>query len=115
MFDRVYDMSAPVYAVVNEFDLAGHMSRMAAKHPQWSDRQLRCVLYWQGTARKQLRIKVAEALKGLPWYTDTWCPEGMGVNVTATMEAVGVTLEWPPEQIVRQVAFLGFPFSNLRF
>ena len=118
LFNHHYDLSFPVYAVINEFDLAAHMSRMAEKHPQWSDRQLRCVLYWQQTARKQLREKILVVMTenpALAGYTDTWCPEGMGVNVTETLAAVGITLEWPPEKIVRQVAFLGYPFDNLRF
>lgn len=90
------------------------MQRMAAKNPSWSDLQLRCVLYWQQTARKQLAVKIETALTALPGYEATWCPEGMGVNVTATLEQVGIILEWPPQQIARQVAFLGMPKTEQR-
>ena len=111
MFNNKFDMTKPIYAVINEYDLAAHVARMKAKHPDWSDRQLRCVLYWQGTARKQLKEKIGAVLaeQRFHGYEATWCPEGMGVNVTETMMQVGVELEWPPEQTVRQVAFLGFP------
>ena len=109
LFHEAFDLTEKVYAVVNEFNLAGHVGRMAAKNPTWSDAQLRCVLYRQGTARKQLRVKIAAALDGLPGYEATWCPEGMGVNVTETMAAVGIMLEWPPRHIVRQVALLAKP------
>lgn len=111
-FDKYFDMAKPVYAVVNEFDLAAHIARMAARNPAWTDRQLRCVLYWQPAARKQLRVKVDAALATLPGYEATWCPEGMGVNVTATLEAAGVVLEWPPQRIARQVAFLATPIDG---
>lgn len=112
LFDKVFDLGQPVYAVINQFDLAGHMAKMAIRNPHWSDRQLRCVLYWQGTARKQLRSRIISALISLPGYSATSCPEGQGVDVTATLAATGVWLEWPPVNIVRQVAFLGkaFPY-----
>lgn len=106
LFDKHFDLGQPVYAVVNEFDLAAHMTRMAERNPSWTDRQLRCVLYWQPTARKQLSMLIDAALATLPGYEATWCPEGMGVDVTATMQRAGVTLEWPPMRIARQVAFL---------
>jgi predicted metal-binding protein len=106
LFESVYDMTKPIYAVVNEFPLADHVRRMREKHPNWGDRQLYCVLYWQGAARKQLDKKVKEALAGLPGYTATTCPEGMGVQVTKTMENIGVFLEWPPRNIARHIAIL---------
>lgn len=113
-FDKAFDLSRPVYAVVNEFDLGAHATRMLAKHPKWSDRQCRCVLYWQGTARKQLKEKIEKVLANpaLAGYGSTWCPEGMGVNVTETMKAAGVVLEWPPERIARQVAFIAVPIGD---
>lgn len=105
----VYDLNKPVYAVVNEFNLGAHASRMKEKHENWSDRQLYCVLYWQGTARKQLRLKIKEALglAKLDGYCAETCPEAMGVNVTDTLAKVGVCLEWPPRYFARQVALLG--------
>jgi hypothetical protein len=111
LFNNAFDLEQPVYAVVNEFDLAGHIVRMKERNPNWSDRQLRCVLYWQPKARKQLdgRIRRALASDRCRGYAATWCPEGMGVDVTATLELAGITLEWPPDRLARQVAFLGKP------
>lgn len=106
LFDKAFDLELPIFAVINEFDLAGHVERMRQKNTTWSDRQLRCVLYWQGTARKQLNAKIEAALAAAPGYEATWCPEGMGVNVTETLASVGIVLEWPPERIVCQVALL---------
>lgn len=115
MFDRAYDMSKPVYAVVNSFDLGGHVSRLKATPKKdgsiRSDDEAKCVLYWQGKARSQLNrlIKIAAVPTG---YTATWCPEGMGVNVTATLAAVGIHLEWPAVRIARQVALMGVPLDG---
>lgn len=110
-FEEVFDLTRPVYAVVNEFDIGAHVARMAASHPTWSDRQLRCVLYWQPRARKELDARIRHALsaRSCRGYAATWCPEGMGVDVTATMMKAGIHLEWPPAGIARQIAFLAAP------
>jgi hypothetical protein len=93
---------------------------MKHKHPGWSDRQVECCLYWQGTVRKFLREKAQKFLHSYaqanPKFVDrgiryTEGPEAMGVNVTATMHNIGVELEWPPKIIVRKIFLLGV---NLR-
>lgn len=107
MFDDVFDVGLPVYAVFARFDLAAQVARMAEKHPDWTLRQKRSSLYWQNTVRKLLREEIHrnhETLSGL-WYT--LCPEAMGVDVTETLRDVGVRLEWPPESIVCKAAFVG--------
>jgi predicted metal-binding protein len=107
MFGDEYDLDKPVFAIINMFFLQDHVFRMAELHPDWSERQLKCVLYWQGGARKQLAKKCAEFLKEHPGYNIETCPEAMGVNVTATLKNVGIQLEWPPVIIARQVALAG--------
>lgn len=77
-----------------------------------SDRQLRCVLYWQGGARAELKRQIAAALRTLPGCRAETCPEAMGVNVTATLAAEGITLEWLPVRIARQVALIAYPNAN---
>ena len=106
-FEDVYDLTKPIYAVVNEFDLGEHVERMKIKQPNWTYRQLSCVLYWQPKARKALKEKVKEALNTHKEYSVTYCPEGMGINVTQTMKNVGVILEWENIKIARQIAFIG--------
>jgi len=103
-FDRVFDLSRPVFAVVSDFDLSGHVERLKAAHPAWTERQLRCSLYWQGTVKKALKAAVAEFLRGHPGYAATSCPESMGVNVAETLLSAGLKLEWPPLYLVRLVA-----------
>lgn len=46
-------------------------------------------------------------LEGTGIWKTTYCPEAMGVNVTATMKNLGVTLEWPPQKVVYKVAIIG--------
>jgi len=103
------DLARPVYCVFNRFDLGAHVDRMRRRHPDWSGRQLRCCLYWQGTARKQLRQKVSSLLVREPSLLPVYVPEACGVDVTATMASLGIKLEWPPVKVAYQVALVGTP------
>ena len=129
MLGDVLDLDRTVWAVWTTFDLAAHVAKMRAKHPKWSERQLRCCLYWQGGARKRLKIEVAKSWVMIVsrciadhYIGDDvdrkppqrpihgiFCPEAMGVNVTATLAGVGVELEWPPVHVTHQVALVGYP------
>lgn len=108
LFDRIVDLSRPVYAIVNEFQLGAFAALMKAKHSGWSDKKCRCSRYWQATARKQLRLQVNEFLRHRPGYVAYFVPEAMGVHVTATLQQVGITL-WPLRDIDRHVALAGVP------
>jgi len=109
LIDGVLDLSQQVYVVATRFDLGAHVGRMRNRHPDWSERQLYCCLYWQGTARKIHRedVKWARGQWGIRRVVPT--PEGHGVNVTALMAALGVTLEWPPRRMTWVVSLGGSP------
>ena len=114
MLNEVLDLAKPVWAVWATLDFTAHRERMREKHPKWSKRQLDCCLYWQGALRKELQVKVEKfcstmllPLKIGIMLEVIYRPEAMGVNVTATLEGEGVTLEWPPEKIVHKVALVG--------
>lgn len=102
-----FDINQPMYFIWNEFDLGSHIEKMKEKHPDWSDYQLRCVLYWQPKARKQLKEKIIEFKKQHPECTVNACPEAMGVNVTETMKSIGIILDWPPKKTSYQIAIAG--------
>ena len=112
-YPEVYDLSMPVFAVVNKFDLEAHVLRMIQRHPRWTEAQLYNCLYWQESARAALRRSVETELElsllSFPSsrYEAEYVPEAMGVNITVTMSQVGVKLEWPPRKYAYQVALLG--------
>ena len=103
---EILDLGRPVYAIWTTFDLGAHRRRMAFWHPTWTRRQLDCCLYWQGGARKNLRAELGRFLR-IQGLHVVQCPEGAGVNVTATMAAIGEHLQWPPEDITYQVVLAG--------
>lgn len=104
-----FDLSRDLWLVHSEFDLLGHMQRMKAKHSSWSDRQLKCVLYWQPTSRKELKFRrmIASINTGANQWTDI--PEAMGVNVYATAALAGLRLQKIKRlSTCRHIALIGF-------
>jgi hypothetical protein len=73
-----FDLTRPCFAIFNVFDFAGHIAKMRAAHPDWSERQLTCCLYWQGTARKALEAEIAAFLGEHPGMEVNRCPRRSG-------------------------------------
>lgn len=107
--DEVFKLDMPVWLVAVEFDLATHMDKMRKKHPNWSDRQLRCLLYWQGTVVKELKIVSGKTCQGYPGTVYTTCPEAMGVNVISTGRKLGLPIQLKPKDTVYKMALVGYP------
>lgn len=107
----LYRVGGPFYFVWTTFDMAAHVQHMRLRHPTWTDRQLRCVLYWQNKARKRLRNEIVWVRMVREDLDDSFLlnetPEALGVDVTATMKSINVILEWPPEHLTYQIALLG--------
>lgn len=108
-FEKLIDITEAVFCVFNRFDIGAHTKRMRDRHPEWSDRQLLCCLYWQGTARKALRKKVSTFVEISGECRVLYCPEACGVNITLLMKSLGHLLEWPPQKHAYQIALAGKP------
>jgi len=105
---EILDFNKPFWIVYSEFDLDNHVHRMKQKHPKWSDRQLRCVLYWQNTARKRLKeiAKIAQYETGAGVVL--FYPEAHGVNIYATCQKHGLILDPIKNlKICRHIALMG--------
>lgn len=108
--DEHFDLSKPLYFIHSEFDFTGHVDRMRGLHPEWSDLQCKCVLYWQGTSRKQMRerVKMAQWHLGIGITASAACPEAMGVNVYATARLSGLNLDRIRDlKVCRHITLLG--------
>uniref|UniRef100_A0A6M3J910 DUF2284 domain-containing protein n=1 Tax=viral metagenome TaxID=1070528 RepID=A0A6M3J910_9ZZZZ len=106
LFQDFIDTNKPMLLVAVAFKLGEHIENMRLKHPDWSEHQLRCVLYWQGGVRKLLRMNIAEALKVYPYMISTECPEAMGVHVINTVKR-WLPIEFIPKDIAYKVAICG--------
>jgi hypothetical protein len=81
---EILDLTQPCYLVFSEFDLAGHVEKMRTKHPHWSERQLRNVLYWQSRSRKQMKERSIEFAKRIKANKIIAMGESYGVHLYAT-------------------------------
>jgi hypothetical protein len=80
-FDQAYNLDREIYAVVNQFDLRPHIAKMRTRHPHWTEKQLKNLLYWQPKARKELKEKIVQFLKENRHFHVETVPEAMGVDV----------------------------------
>lgn len=110
---NVFDFEKPVYFVHSEFDLKAHAEKMKEKHPKWSERQCRCVLYWQSRSRKQMKERVDFACQMVKANRVESCPEAMGVNVFATAMTSGLILDKTKDiKIARHISMIGFKMGE---
>ena len=102
-----FNLSKPLYFAHSEFDLEADIARRKKMTPGQTERQYRCVLYWQGSSRKQMRERARAAMWTLGVNEIIECPEGMGVNVYATAKIHGLKLERIRDlKICRHVAYV---------
>ncbi len=103
-----FDLTKLLYFVHSEFDLEADIIRRKKMNPNLTEKQYRCVLYWQGTSRKQLKERVNEVFDDLDVTYACHCPEGRGLNVYATARINGLYLDRIRNlKIVRHIALLG--------
>jgi len=93
-------------AVIEEFDLKTHAEKMKEKHPGWTERQARCVLYWQNSVRKRLREKAQGIMYPLMGDILLDVPEACGVNLFATMAKHDIYLKTNPD-LVKKIMLVG--------
>lgn len=114
--DEAFRMDCPFHLVWMEYDIGEHARRMQASHPDWTDRQCYCCLYWQGHVRSRLR----DLEQNFLWdrdggYVATQCAEAMGVNLTEMMRVnCGIELEWHPRETVYKISLIGVPTHEWR-
>jgi len=50
------------YLIYGIFDFETYLTEMKRRHPQWSERKLKCVLYWQGSVKKRMREHIEQIM-----------------------------------------------------
>jgi predicted metal-binding protein len=113
--DKFFDLSKPLYLVYGEFDLKTHMKSMLRKHPNWSERQLRNVLYWQPRSKAQMKARAKSAMLLLGLTACHTFPEALGINMYATAALSGLRYERIKDvTICKHTALIGGAFKNER-
>lgn len=97
-------ISPPFKLIAVRFDLEEHAKKMKEKHPDWSDKKARCLLYWQKGVDKKLKQECEKiADNNIILYR----PEAHGVNLFATCKNIGLVLEKNPKKYVWKMAIIG--------
>ena len=103
-----FDFSKQYWFLITEFDLAAHVDAFRIKQPSWSERRLKCVLYWQNKVRSIQRQQIIEFRLAHPNTVFTQLPEAMNTNVLRTLQSLRINFETKPEKKVLKVALLGY-------
>lgn len=109
--EKYFDLDAPLWLSVVQFHLAEYADLMKLRHPHWSDRQARCLLYWQPKVNKYLESLTYNFTHGInrSARSATFCPEAMGVQVIKTAKGVGIPIVPRPKEVVYKIALIGSP------
>jgi len=111
LFEKKYDKYLIVYAKLN---FKGYVNNRLKDHPDWTDKQAKCVLYWQGSVKKLLKIHLKKysgiyELYGCgSGFNGSPSMEAVGINVFSTMKLNGIKLELHPSNYVYLVCLLCF-------
>jgi len=103
-----FDLTKRHWFLVTEFDFASYIQTMQTAHPSWSERQLKCVLYWQGQVRAIQRQQIANFRQHHPDIVFTQLPEAMHLNILLTLRRLKIDFETKPKKKVLKVALVGY-------
>lgn len=98
----------PYFIVIERFDLKAQVKKMITKHPEWTERQCRNLLYWQKGVVSRLKKKAYDFTYSLgEEFIVLEIPESNGVNVFETCKNIEIALHKNPQEIVRKVMIVG--------
>lgn len=103
-----FDFNRRCWFLITDFDFASYIEAMQTIHPSWSERRLRCVLYWQGQIRATQRQQIANFKRENPGIVFTQLPEAMHINVLLTLLHLKIAFETKPKKRVLKIALVGY-------
>lgn len=103
-----FDLDKPHWFAVVDFNLKEHKEKLKKIHSDWTERQLGCCLYWQGSVRKKLKELAQDFVIKNPKTIYSTCPEAMGIHVINTLSNLGVPISKDIKDIVYKVALIGY-------
>lgn len=93
---------------VIEFDIGGYDRKNKELHPDWSDKQRRNSIRWQGHLTKRLRI-ACETFMPNQGLVFTFKPEGRGVHVIKSAQNIGIPIKARHKDTIFKIALIGHP------
>jgi predicted metal-binding protein len=111
--NEVFDLRYQHWFAVEPFNIAAHTAALLRVHPEWSERQARCCLYWQNGVRARLQTQCLLHQMEHPGCVFTLLPEAMGVNVFRTCHRIGIKMRKNPKTIIYKIALMGTAKENI--
>lgn len=99
------DLYKKMWFVYVTFNLEEHAELMLLRHPRWTERQARCLLYWQPKVNKELK-QVTWDFASDRLNRISYCPEAMGINVIQTVQNLGLPIEKKPTKMVYKISLV---------
>ena len=119
--DSILSKYSHFYLIYAIFNLDGQKRRMLSRHPDWTDRQATCLLYWQNSVKKALQERLREIQEINPEkrlyvlssgsgfkqgafnQEKIYSLEAGGIDVFRTLKKNGISFELKPEKKVKLV------------
>lgn len=122
-FDFINDvgMYSKYYLIYAQFNFKKYKEIRKKEHPEWSERQIGCVLYWQNSIKRLLKQYIEKIRKNtfslfyifgcgsgfnLTFQKTTYSMEAATINVFSTCKLNGIKLEIKPQNIIHLVCLL---------
>lgn len=106
-----------LFLVIAHFDFKEYKKRMNLIHPEWSDRQLRNVLYWQSQVKKRLKMYInplnPDLILGCGSGLGTYSMESVQIDVIKTLKNLQIDIDVKPIDSVKLVCLIGYKSQNL--
>lgn len=108
LVSEFFNLNKRHWFLITEFDFIQYVEAFRIKHPAWSERRLRCVLYWQNKVRSIQWQQIADFRNQYSNTIFTQLPEAMCVNVLHTLQHLKIDFETKPKTKVLKVALIGY-------
>jgi len=113
LLDTIFD--PVVYLGVLQVDAASLWDLRRSIDSNWTDRQIRNPIQWQGHFRKELKNNMERNLIKFPSYQILTMPEGFGDNVFERLTSQGVPIERKPSQNLFMVNYFCQKKKNITY
>lgn len=102
--------------IIAKFDFEKYIHLMQQKNPNWSQKQIRCVLYWQSQIKKILKKEIQKYHPDLVLSCGsgigTYSMEAVGIDVMNSLKKLNFPIEIKPQHYVHLVCLIGFKAQN---
>ncbi len=107
--DKIFDLKMDHYFIIYKYNLKEHMENMKKNNPKLTHNQQKCVLYWQGKVRKEMKLVFKLLLQSDSKLIYNDIPEAHGVNVIKTLRKLNIPIEIKPENYIHKISIIGYP------